>query len=175
MVNYRRSQEKGGTYFFTVNLKNRKEIYLTQYIEHLRKSFRLVQQQYPFKIIASVVLPEHLHMVWTLPEGDADFSTRWKMIKNKFTRCLVTEGAEIYKNRQGEYNCWQRRFWEHQIRDDSDLARHVDYIHFNPVKHGYVSRVSDWPYSSFYQYVKQGVLDINWAGDVCRDSGEFGE
>ena len=123
MVNYRRSQIKGGTYFFTVNLQNRKETYLTNYIEQLRESFRTTKQQYPFEIIASVILPDHLHIILKLPEDDVNYSARWKAIKSKFTRLLIKKGVWLKKNKKGEYNLWQRRFWEHQIRDDLDLKQ----------------------------------------------------
>ena len=175
MVNYRRSKEKGGTYFFTVNLKNRKEMYLTSYIEQLRESFRLVQQNDPFNIVAIVILPDHLHTIWTLPENDANYSARWKAIKSKFTRLLVKEGVSVKKNKKGEYNLWQRRFWEHQIRDDLDLKRHVDYIHYNPVKHGHVVQVMDWKYSSFHRYVNENYLKVDWGGSVNGNDGGFGE
>jgi len=175
MVNYRRSQEKGGTYFFTVNLQSRKETYLTNYIEQLRESFRLVQQRDPFNVIAIVILPDHLHTIWLLPENDANYSARWKAIKSKFTRFLINEGVPLKKNKKGEYNLWQRRFWEHQIRDDLDLRRHVDYIHYNPVKHGHVAQVMDWRYSSFHRYVNNKYLKSNWCGLVNGDDGGFGE
>lgn len=175
MVNYRRSQEKGATYFFTVNLKNRKENYLIHYIEQLRESFRVVKQQYPFEIIASVILPDHLHTIWTLPENDANYSARWKAIKSIFTRLVIKEGVLLKKNKKGEYNLWQRRFWEHQIRDDLDLQRHVDYIHYNPVKHGYVAQVIDWKYSSFNNYANKKYLKKDWCGLANGDAGEFGE
>ena len=175
MVNYRRSQEKGGTYFFTVNLKNRKENYLTCYIEQLRESFRIVKQQYPFDIVASVILPDHLHMIWTLPENDSDYSKRWKAIKSKFTKLLIKEGVALNKNEKGEYDLWQRRFWEHQVRDNLDLKCHVDYIHYNPVKHGYVQQVIDWSYSSFHSYVDKNYIKIDWGGLVSIVEGEFGE
>lgn len=175
MVNYRRSQEKGGTYFFTVNLKNRKENYLTCYIEQLRESFRIVKQQYPFEIVASVILPDHLHIIWTLPDNDSVYSTRWKAIKSKFTKLLIKEDVLLNKNKKGEYNLWQRRFWEHKIRDELDLKCHVDYIHYNPVKHGHVKQVIDWPHSSFHSYVDKNYLKIDWSGLVNVDEGEFGE
>jgi len=176
MVNYRRSQTAGATYFFTVNLKNRKEEYLTNYIEQLRESFRTVKRQYPFKVDAIVVLPDHLHTVWTLPAEDAHYSERWKAIKSRFTRLLIKEELRLYKNKKGEYNLWQRRFWEHQIRDDLDLQRHVEYIHYNPVKHGYVKQVKDWPFSSFHRFVKNDYLDSNW-GEIVGEFAqvEFGE
>jgi len=162
MVNYRRSQTKGATYFFTVNLKNRKANHLTDYIEQLRNSFRAIKQQRPFRIEAIVILPDHLHTVWTLPANDANYPARWKAIKSKFTRSLIKEGVKLNKNKRGEYDLWQRRYWEHQIRDNLDLKRHVEYIHYNPVKHGHVLQVKDWPFSSFHRFVGNEFLDGCW-------------
>ena len=111
-----------------------------------------------------VVLPDHLHAIWTLPAGDADYSGRWRAIKAGFTRGLVTSGLPLVRSDKGEYDLWQRRFWEHTVRDESDLAGHVEYIHFNPVKHGLVKQVRDWPWSSFHQYVRRGWLAEDWGG-----------
>jgi REP-associated tyrosine transposase len=121
-----------------------------------------------------VVLPEHLHCIWTLPEGDSNYSIRWALIKSAFTRSTALGTA---KARNGERTLWQRRFWEHTIRDDGDLERHIDYIHFNPVKHGHVARVRDWPYSSFHRYVRQNTLPLDWGGGVREEGGGrgFGE
>jgi putative transposase len=128
----------------------------------------------PFEIEAMVVLPDHMHAVWTLPENDADFSDRWRAIKSGFVRRLRTQGVALKANAKGEHEVWQRRFWEHQIRDESDLARHVDYIHINPVKHRLVERVVDWRWSTFHRYVRLGVLPANWAAEPCSE-GAFGE
>jgi putative transposase len=122
-----------------------------------------------------VVLPDHVHTIMTLPPRDADFPGRWRRIKGLFTRTAVAAGATAARNRKGEYSLWQRRFWEHTIRDEEDFARHVDYIHFNPVKHGLVRRVRDWPYSSFHRYVRSGLLPADWGGSIRHDSGGFGE
>ena len=175
MVQYRRSRTPGGTYFFTVNLHDRSIQHLITYIDDLRKAFQDVQQRRPFKTVAIVILPEHLHMVMELPSGDSDFPGRWKAIKSRFTRSLVKKELSLTKNIKGEYNLWQRRYWEHQIRDDPDLQRHVDYIHFNPVKHGHVERVADWPYSSFHRYVRDGLLRDNWGSHVTLDGNDYGE
>ena len=176
MVQYRRSRTSGGTYFFTVNLRDRSSSHLVTHINHLRDAFHDTQQQQPFKIMATVVLPEHLHMVMRLPPNDCDYPKRWQAIKSRFTRMLVKNGVNIIKNNRGEYNLWQRRYWEHEIRNDCDLQRHVDYIHFNPVKHGHVERVIDWPHSSFHRYVRMGILKENWSDDyVVRDKEAFGE
>jgi len=111
----------------------------------------------------------------TLPIDDADFSNRLSLIKRRFTTAVVRAGAPVARHGNGEYALWQRRFWEHTIRDERDFERHVDYIHFNPVKHGLVARVRNWPHSSFHQYVRRGVLPEDWAGDFAADRGEFGE
>ena len=122
------------------------------------------------------VLPDHLHAVWTLPEGDADFAKRWQLIKSTFSRALPS-GERISESRiaRRERGIWQRRYWEHTIRDENDFARHVDYIHINPVKHGLVTRVRDWPFSSFHRMVKLGIYPEDWAGDAAVNSGKFGE
>jgi putative transposase len=122
-----------------------------------------------------VVLPDHLHAVWTLPEGDADFSLRWRLIKTVFSRGLP-QGEEISKSRfgKGERGIWQRRYWEHTLRGEGDFERHVDYIHFNPVKHGHVGRVRDWPHSPFHRLVRLGVYPEDWAGDVRDEGADFG-
>jgi putative transposase len=122
-----------------------------------------------------VILPDHLHVVMTLPLDDADFSGRWRRIKGHFSSRLIAAGAPLKRHANGDLALWQRRFWEHTIRDDNDFARHVDYIHFNPVKHGLVSRVRDWPYSSFHVYVRQGLLPEDWAGDESQVGGDYGE
>jgi len=175
MVMYRRNLIAGGTYFFTATLFDRTSRDLTDNIEALRAAFRATRKAQPFLIDAIVVLPNHLHIVMTLPEGDAGFSSRLSIIKRRFTDSLVKSGRQLPRHPNGEYALWQRRFWEHTIRDDKDFERHVDYIHFNPVKHGLVSRVSDWPHSSFHQYVRRGILPEDWGGDVSQRSGDFGE
>jgi putative transposase len=123
----------------------------------------------PFDVVAVVVLPDHLHCVWRLPEGDADNATRWRHIKTLFSRS-ITAGERRSRRRQakGERGIWQRRYWEHLIADERDLATHVDYIHANPLKHRHVARVIDWPYSSFHRYVRDGVLPSDWAGGTWR-------
>ena len=175
MVQYRRSQTPGGTYFFTVNLRDRSSQNLITYIDDLRKAFHGVQQRRPFKTVAIVILPEHLHMVMELPSGDSDYPGRLRAIKSHFTRSLVKKGLPLTKNNKGEYNLWQRRYWEHVIRNELDLQRHVDYIHFNPVKHGHVNKAMDWPYSSFHRYVRNGLLGENWGSHVTADGDGFGE
>jgi putative transposase len=175
MVAYRRNFVPGGTYFFTVVLEDRRSSLLIDKIAALRLAFRAARGEQPFKIDGIVILPEHLHAVMTLPEGDADFSGRWRRIKNQFSRRVVAEGVPVRQNRRGEYALWQKRFWEHTIRDETDFARHVDYIHFNPIKHGLVTRVSDWPHSSFHRYVRSGVFPQDWGGTGVVADGAFGE
>ena len=176
MTGYRRNFIAGGSFFFTVNLAERRLQLLTEHVDELRNAFRKVRERHPFTIDAMVVLHDHLHAVWTLPEGDADFATRWQLIKSAFSHSLPS-GERISESRaaRGERGIWQRRYWEHTIRDERDFARHVDYIHINPVKHGLVTRVRDWPFSSFHRMVKLGVYPQDWAGDVAVNDGKFGE
>jgi putative transposase len=176
MVRYRRNRLAGGTYFFTLTLADRRSRQLTEHIDLLRSAVRTVRKTRPFVIDAIVVLPDHLHIMMTLPDGDLDFSTRLSLIKRRFTDGLARSNIPITRLANGERSLWQRRFWEHTTRDEGDFARHVDYIHFNPVKHGLVTRVRDWPYSSFHRYVRVGLLPDHWGGDA-RDasSGTYGE
>jgi putative transposase len=175
MVRYRRNFVAGGTFFFTTTLVDRGSTALTDHIDALRSAFRTTRQTQPFSIDAIVVLPDHLHVVMTLPAGDADFPNRWRLIKRRFTEVVLKRGASVSRHANGEYALWQRRYWEHTIRDERDFERHVDYIHFNPVKHVLVSRVRDWPYSSFHRYVRTGLLPMDWAGDVRDERSGFGE
>jgi putative transposase len=168
MPNYRRARVSGGTYFFTLTLSDRRQDTLTRHIDLLRTAVRRVRTRHPFEIDACVVLPDHIHCVWTLPGGDDAYSLRWRLIKLIVSKGLPPTERRSWKHRaRGERGIWQRRFWEHTIRDERDYARHIDYIHYNPVKHGYVNRVGDWPYSSFHRYVRAGMLPANWAGDVA--------
>lgn len=175
-MRYRRSNNPGATYFFTVNLADRKSNLLTAQIDVLRSAVRKIRQSHPFEIIAMVVLPDHLHAIWRLPEGDANYPLRWNLIKGAFSR-EIPKTEEILRSRQmkRERGIWQRRYWEHQIRDDDDLAQHVAYIHFNPVKHGYVKRAVDWPYSSIHHEIRRGNLDENWGGNPRDESERWGE
>ena len=175
-MRYRRANATGATYFFTVNLAERKSDTLLRHVDDLRSVIDKVKRAHPFSILAMVVLPEHLHAIWRLPTGDADYPMRWSLIKAGFSR-LLPHGERVRASRTAkrERGIWQRRYWEHAIRDDADLARHVDYIHFNPVKHGLVPRVCDWPHSSFHQYVKRGDLPPDWGGDMRDIAGSFGE
>ena len=164
-MQYRRNYVKGGTYFFTVNLLDRNKSLLVEHIDLLRESIRFVKSQRPFYIDAWVVLPDHLHAVLTLPDDDVDYSSRWREIKKRFSKSLPkTEFLTQTRKRKNERGIWQRRFWEHAIRDDNDYWHHVNYVHFNPLKHGLVSQVADWPYPSFHRAVKQGIYANNWCG-----------
>jgi putative transposase len=174
MVRYRRNFVPGGTFFFTVTVADRRSSVLVERIAALRAAFRVTRSETPFAIDAIVVLPDHLHTIMTLPPDDSDFSGRWRRIKSLFTRRIAAQD-ETLQNKRGEYAVWQRRFWEHTVRDETDFARHVDYIHYNPVKHGLVSRARDWPYSSFHRYVRQELLPEDWGGDVSQAWGDFGE
>jgi REP-associated tyrosine transposase len=176
MTDYRRNFVPGGSFFFTVNLADRRLSLLTTHIDVLRTAFRETQSRHPFTIDAIVVLPDHLHAVWTLPEGDADFATRWRLIKSNFSRnILPDERISASRAAKGERGVWQRRYWEHTIRDQEDFARHVDYVHINPVKHGLVTRVCDWGPSSFRRMVKLGVYPEDWAGDISGSGEDYGE
>ena len=175
MVRYRRNFLAGGTFFFTATLADRTSSGLTDYVAALRSAVQLTRRQHPFTIDAVVVLPDHLHIIMTLPQEDADFPTRWQLIKRRFTAAVAKAGSPVLRHRNGEYALWQRRFWEHTIRDQKDFERHVDYIHFNPVKHGLVARVRDWQYSSFHRYVRRGILPEDWGGDLGQVRGNFGE
>jgi putative transposase len=153
MTNYRRHFIPGGAYFFTVNLQDRGLTLLTDSIDLLRSAFHQTRIRRPFTIEAIVILPDHLHAIWTLPEGDADFPTRWRQIKSSFSRGLAAvEPISASRRRKGERGIWQRRYWERALRDEEDFARHVDYIHFKPVKHGHAPDPAAWPYSSFHRW-----------------------
>jgi len=162
MVTYRRALVPGGTWFFTLALANRRSTALTDNVELLRESIRHVTRRYPFRVRAIVVLPDHLHTIWTLPQGDHDFSGRWRFLKGLFTRHLKSSGVSMEVNVRGEHGLWQRRYWEHLISSDRDYANHVDYIHANPVRHGYVETPGDWQWSSFHAFVRAGRLPANW-------------
>jgi putative transposase len=175
MVRYRRNFLPGGTYFFTVTLSERRSTALVDHVGELRDAFRAARHARPFAVEAIVILPDHLHAIFTLPPDDTDFSGRWRRIKGHFSSALIDAGIELKRNANGALALWQRRFWEHTIRNDDDFTRHVDYIHFNPVKHGLVSRVCDWPHSSFHRYVREKMLPQDWAGNVREGKADFGE
>jgi len=161
MPNYRRSYQPGGCWFFTVNLQNRRSDLLVQQFKLLSQSLHHTQTAKPFKMLAWVVLPEHLHTIWRLPATDSDYASRWQLLKLTFSR-------ELHKNtgqstgHQGKI--WQRGYWEHLIRNDADFKNHFDYVHRNPLKHQLVRQVQDWPLSSFHHYVKRGIYPPDWCG-----------
>ncbi len=164
MPDYRRVRIPGGTYFFTVTLRDRSSDLLVARIDLLRSAVRDVRAKHPFHIDAWVVLPDHMHCVWTLPEGDVDYSGRWGAIKKRFSKTLpATEARTEAMVRRGDRGVWQSRFWEHTIRDDRDYAAHMDYTHFNPVKHGFSEDPAAWPYSSFRHCVARGLYPADWA------------
>lgn len=173
MVNYRRVRVPGAAYFFTVTLRDRRKSTLIDHADLLRSMVRGVWHDRRFGIEAAVVLPDHLHAICTLPPGDADYSGRWRAIKARFSRALAGRGVPIVRNRRGEYDLWQRRFWEHLIRDDGDFARHVDYIHYNPVKHGLVADPFDWRWSSIHAFARRGLVSRGWRG--FDQDGTFGD
>lgn len=149
---------------------------MTDNIDLLRRAVSDVKREHPFELIAMVVLPEHLHCVWALPPGDANYPVRWKKIKAAFSRGLPHgEQRSASRVAKGERGIWQRWYWEHTLRNDDDLRRRVDYIHYNPVKHGHVRYVKEWPHSTFHRYVERGVYPDDWAGDGFDMEHDFGE
>ena len=222
MPNYRRAAISGGTYFFTLVTSRRQKILChDNFRTALRDAITTTREKMPFAIDAMVLMPDHLHAIWTLPENDHDYSARWSMIKRLVTQrlggvvgahgapyvlpsdgvvgahgapygdgggdgfvgCAVRTGishgprvsASRIKRREGAI--WQRRFWEHQVRDQAELNRCLDYLHWNPVKHGIVNKVSDWPYSTFHRFVREGVYAQDWGGQGvdAADADVFGE
>ncbi len=173
MSRYRRSLISGGIYFFTITLADRRFRLLFNEVLHFKKAYRQVVSRYPFVTEAICVLPEHVHAVWRMPIGDAAYALRWGQIKSLFSRAYPSGTRSDRKIKKREKGIWQRRYWAHQIRDELDLQRHIDYVHYNPVKHGLVKQVKDWPYSSFHRYVRAGLLPLDWGGH--DDLGEFGE
>jgi len=175
MPNYRRAYIAGGCWLSTVNLHDRRASLLVEHIEILRGAVAETSRRFPFEIDAMVVLPDHIHAIFSLPADGADFSTRWRLIKARFARTLPAhESRNATHTSRNERGIWQRRFWEHLIRNEADYARHVDYCYINPVKRGLVGRVQDWPHSPFHRDVRRGLVPIDWAGDV-NCPGEFGE
>lgn len=178
MPNYRRAYVNGGTYFFTVVTYRRQPFLCDDIVrDALREGIRKTRSTRPFSIDAWVLLPDHLHCIWRLPPNDADFGFRWAMIKRAVTKqCGPRLHREKWmtssKTKRRESTIWQRRFWEHLIRDEKDLAKHLEYIHYNPVKHGLVKAPREWPYSSFHRYVHQGKYPADWAAGESIDFGE---
>ncbi len=173
-MRYRRANLAGATYFLTVNLATRRSTLLTDHIDFLRDAFRRVKSRHAFEIDAMVVMPDHFHLLMTLPSDDANFSMRIGAIKSAFSRRLPkVEHLRPSRIAKRERGIWQRRFWEHLVRDDQDFANHVDYIHINPVKHGYVQHALDWPHSTIHRFIERGDVEANWATGVSE--GEYGE
>ena len=174
MQRYRRNLVAGGTYFFTANLHDRSSRFLVDNLHALRSAITLARTRLVFQIDAWVVLPDHMHCVWTLPPDDSNYSARWRMIKAGFSKSVAGhEPVSASRAQKGERGIWQRRFWEHTVRDAEDYAAHVDYVHFNPVKHGYVARPADWPHSTFHRSVARGLYPEDWA--VRPDITQAGE
>ncbi|MBK1732708.1 REP-associated tyrosine transposase [Thiococcus pfennigii] len=169
-MRYRRAVVAGGTYFFTQVTEQRRPILTVPGgIDCLRAAFREIRQKHPFRIEAIVVLPDHLHCIWTLPENDGDYAGRWRLIKTWCTKhwpAPVPEASDATRRARGERGLWQRRYWEHTIRDERDFQRHFDYVHYNPVKHGYAASPATWPYSSFARAVRAGIYEPDW---TCTD------
>jgi len=179
-MRYRRAKTPGGTYFFTVvTFRRRKFLCEPGNVELLRTALRTVKSAYPFTIDAFVLLPDHLHCIWTLPPGDSDYPMRWNAVKKYFTDHCLDEyklPRTASERRKRMQTIWQPRYWEHQIRNDRDFEQHCDYIHWNPVKHGWVPRVADWPYSSFHRFVRVGLYPPHWAGTAqAFDNIDYGE
>lgn len=168
MSHYRRAYIPGGIYFFTVVTLDRVPIFINEErVEVLRQAFRKVMAVRPFQINAMVVLPEHLHCIWQMPDGDTDYSSRWREIKKAASRQIDTA-----TNNRNERMVWQRRFWEHAIRDEDDWRKHMDYVHYNPVKHGLASLPGEWPWSSFINAVSKGWYEESWgAGEPATITG----
>lgn len=182
MPRYRRPGAEGGTLFFTVVTHRRRYLFdQPQAREILREVIQRVRQSHPFVIDGWVLLYEHMHCIWTLPAGDDDFSRRWSLIKSGFSKNAgalyrLSESPGDSRAKRRETDIWQRRFWEHRIRDDDDYRAHMDYLHFNPVKHGLVKRVRDWPFSTFHQKVRLGAYPIDWGGEFVESANvRYGE
>lgn len=178
MRRYLRSRS-GRVYFFTLVTHERRPFLTTDTGRlALRVAIRHVLQTHPFQITAIVLLPDHLHAVLELPDGDTDYSTRWRLIKSHFTRLWCEAGGmdgvkSKSRQQKGERGVWQRRFYEHTCRDEGDLKRCVDYVHVNPLKHGLVQRVRDWPWSSFHRYVSLGEYPPDWGSTNDWHGDEF--
>ncbi len=170
MPDYRRAWMSGGTFFFTVVTYERYPVFENEAAADLLSTcFDLAARDRPYTLDAIVILPDHLHCIWTLPDHDYDYSTRWKQVKATFTRRYAGGKAEVVSEsmlKKGERGVWQRRFWEHRIRDQEDFNRHCDYIHYNPVKHGLVSLPAEWKHSSFRRFVERGLYPEHWGGAV---------
>lgn len=170
MTDYRRDFTQGGMYFFTMVLQDRSKDYLVRYIDEFRLAYKQTQERYPFETVAICILPDHLHLIMKLPKDDNNYSVRIAYLKTQFTQKLplYCRKPNDSQNKRREAGIWQRRFWEHLIRDDKDLANHLDYIYYNPVKHGYVQSVKDWQFSSFHRDVKKEIYSEDWGSNVDK-------
>ncbi len=182
LMDYRRNFQPGGTFFFTLVTAQRHRLFDDgAAVNLLQQVVREVKAESPFTIDAWVILPDHLHMIWTLPSADADFSPRWSKIKSQFTRRWLASGGReepvsVGKRRDDRRGVWQPKFIEHTIRDEDDFIAHVEYTHYNPVKHGHASYPKDWALSSFHEYVKRGIYSMDWCcsttqNDAARATG----
>jgi REP-associated tyrosine transposase len=175
-MEYHRVYVNGRTYFFTLVTCKRRPIFHDQTsIDLINAALLYTTNRYPFEVVASVILPDHMHFIWTMPVDSCDFSTRWRLIKSHFTRAWCKNGSiseSLSRKKKGEQDVWQRRFWEHMIRDENDLIRHIDYIQYNPVKHDLVDLPISWKYSSFMDYVRKGLYPKNWGENGNIWSGE---
>lgn len=172
MKNYRRNRQAGATSFFTLCLNNRQGSLLTDYIDELRLAYRKTQLKMPFITEAMVILPEHIHALWTMPINDDNYPTRIRLLKSHFSRQLpqsLKQTDNKSRMNRKETGIWQRRYWEHTIRDGLDFNRHMDYIHYNPVKHGLVASAANWEFSTFSREVKKGRYAKNWAAGAFDD------
>ncbi|MCH8152146.1 MAG: transposase [Planctomycetes bacterium] len=175
MPDYRRAHVPGGTFFFTVVTEDRARFLCNRPARRmLRAAFRECRRRWPFTIESIVLLPDHLHAIWTLPRGDTDYSRRWAFIKKQFTKAWLASGGDEQNRSPSRRNdrrrgVWQRRFWEHTILDEADFIHHVEYIHFNPVRHGLANCPHDWACSSFPRAVRLGRYPMDWA---CTCEGQ---
>jgi len=174
-MHYRRAFIPGGSFFFTLVTERRSPIFAEdENVDTLREAFRSVKKQRPFVIDAIVIMPDHLHCIWTLPPTDSDFPTRWRLIKTWFSKHCSDElkcQPNPARARKQEQAVWQRRYWEHALRDEDDMNRHIDYIHYNPVKHGLVRTAKEWPHSTFHRYVDAGIYPADWGTNAMDFEG----
>jgi putative transposase len=176
MPDYRRWFREGGTYFFTVVTYNRRNIFSNELARSfLHRAIAEVMAFRPFEMQGIVLLPNHCHCIWKMPDDDENFSVRWQMIKRRFTKSWLNRRGDdvpvsVSRTKRGERGVWQRRFWEHLIVDQQDLARHMDYIHYNPVKHRYTRCPHQWEHSSFHRWVREGVYEMDWVCQCNQDN-----
>jgi putative transposase len=175
MPEYVRLRAEGATYFFTAVTHERRPFLAEPLARQcLRAAWREMRARYPFELVALCLIPDHLHTIWTLPEGDTDYTSRWRFLKTRFSRLYRLEGGaegprSASRSTRHERGFWQRRYWEHKIRDDEDLRRHFNYIHYNPVKHTLVEWPEEWPWSTYHRYARMGWYDTGWGGLPVED------